>query len=90
MNQPFNKISSFSVILTFVFFSIVGLALLPLLRVKLAPSEVLPQLSISYNLYGSSPIVIEKEVTSKFEAMLSRLSGVKKINSTSGNGWGNV
>lgn len=90
MNQPFNKISSFSVILTFVFFSIVGLALLPLLRVKLAPSEVLPQLSITYNLYGSSPKVIEKEVTSKFEALFSRLSGVKKINSTSGNGWGNI
>jgi len=90
MNKPFHNISSFSVILTFVFFSLVGLALLPMLRVKLSPSEVLPQLNISYNLYGSSPIVVEKEVTSKLEAMLSRLSGVKKINSNSGNGWGNI
>jgi multidrug efflux pump subunit AcrB len=90
MNKPFHNLSSFSVILTFVFFSLVGLALLPFLRVKLAPSEVLPQLNISYNLYGSSPIVVEKEVTSKLEAMLSRLTGVKKINSNSGNGWGNI
>ena len=73
-----------------MFFSLVGLALLPFLRVKLSPSEVLPQLNISYSLYGSAPIVIEKEVTSKLEAMLSRLEGIKQINSNSGNGWGNI
>ncbi len=90
MNKPFRNLSSFSIILVFVFFSLIGLALLPFLRVKLAPSEVLPQLNISYSLYGSSPIVLEKEVSSKLEAMLSRLSGVKQINSNSGNGWGNI
>jgi len=90
MSKPFPNISSFSIILVFVFFSLVGIALVPFLRVKLAPSEVLPQLNISYSLYGSSPIVVEKEVTSKLEAMLSRLSGIQKINSNSGNGWGDI
>ena len=84
------RISSFSVILTFVFFTIVGLSLIGRLPVKLAPSQSLPQINVSFSMYGSSPIVIEMEVTSRLEAMLSRMKGVKKISSSSGNGWGNI
>ncbi|MDD3322719.1 MAG: efflux RND transporter permease subunit [Paludibacter sp.] len=84
------KLSSFSIILTFVFFTIVGLSLISRLPIKLSPSQTLPQINVSFSMYGSSPIVIEMEVTSKLEAMLSRMKGVKKINSSSGNGWGNV
>jgi len=39
---------------------------------------------------GNSARVIEIEVTSKLEAMLARIKGIKEISSTSGNGWGSI
>ncbi len=67
-----------------------GLALLPLLPVKLAPSHSLPSISVRFYMDGSSSRVVEMEATSKLEAMLSRVSGVKEITSRSGNGWGRI
>ncbi|MDR2057727.1 MAG: efflux RND transporter permease subunit [Dysgonamonadaceae bacterium] len=84
------KISSFSVILGFICFTLIGLALVPLLPVKLSPSQALPQINVSFNLQGNASRVVEMEVTSKLEAMLSRIKGVENIASTSGNGWGNI
>jgi Cation/multidrug efflux pump len=84
------KIASFSVILLFVALSIVGLALIPLLPVKLSPSQALPQITVGFSMPGNASRVIEVEVTSKLEAMLSRIKGVESIWSTSGNGWGNI
>ena len=85
-----NKISSFSVILTFVFFTIVGLALLVELPVKLSPSEVLPRITVSYGFQGASPTIVEREVSAKIEAMLARMRSVKNIRSSSANGHGSV
>ncbi|MFR0677009.1 efflux RND transporter permease subunit [Dysgonomonas mossii] len=84
------KISSFSVILAFVCLTLAGLALIPKLSVKLSPSQTLPQINISFSMSGSSPRTVEMEATSKLEAMLNRMTGVQKISSTSGNGWGNI
>lgn len=84
------KISSFTWIVLFLALALVGLSFLPLLPVKLAPSQVLPSLSVSFNMNGSSSRIVEIEVTSKLEAMLARMKGVKSIESTSGNGWGRV
>ncbi|MBE8722344.1 efflux RND transporter permease subunit [Sphingobacterium pedocola] len=84
------KISSFSVILSFLCLSLVGVALIPLLTVKLSPSQTLPGLSVNFSMAGSSPRTVEMEATSKLEAMLNRLEGVKKISSKSGNGWGRI
>jgi len=84
------KIASFSVILLFVVLSLVGLSLIPLLPVKLSPSQALPQITVGFSMPGNASRVIEVEVTSKLEAMLSRIKGVESIWSTSGNGWGNI
>lgn len=84
------KISPFSVILAFVCLTLAGLALIPKLSVKLSPSQTLPQINISFSMYGSSPRTVEMEATSKLEAMLNRMTGVQKISSTSGNGWSNI
>lgn len=84
------KISSFTIIVTFLCVALVGIAFIPLLPIKLSPSRTLPQLTISYNMPGNSARVIEMEVTSRLEAMLARIKGIKEINSTSGNGWGYV
>lgn len=84
------KISSFTIIVTFLCVALAGIAFIPLLPIKLSPSRTLPQLTISYNMPSNSARVIEMEVTSRLEAMLARIKGIKEINSTSGNGWGYV
>lgn len=84
------KISSFTIIVTFLCVALAGVAFIPLLPIKLSPSRTLPRLTISYNMPGNSARVIEMEVTSRLEAMLARIKGIKEINSTSGNGWGYV
>ena len=84
------NISSFSIILVFVCLSLVGGALIPLLSVKLAPSQTLPQLTVGFSMGGSAPRTVELEVTSRLEAMLNRVQGLRKISSTSGNGWGQI
>jgi multidrug efflux pump subunit AcrB len=82
--------SSFTVIVIFVCLSLVGLALLPLLPVKLNPSHNLPSFTVSFSMPGASSRVVEQEATCKLEAMLSRIRGVRKISSTSGNGSGKI
>lgn len=84
------RISSFTIIVTFLCLALAGLAFLPLLPIKLSPSRTLPKLSIRYNMPGNSARVIEMEATSRLEAMLARIKGIKEISSTSGNGWGMI
>ena len=81
-----NKISSFTLIVTFVCLSLIGAAFIPMLTVKLAPSRNLPGLSISFSMPGNSSRVIEMEVTGKLEGMMSRVKGIRKLTSTSDNG----
>ena len=84
------NISAFSVILIFTCLLIVGLFFIPMLPVKLSPSKTLPQVTVNFNMWGQSSRIIEMEVTSKIESMLSRIKGIENISSNSGNGWGNV
>ena len=39
---------------------------------------------------GGASRVIEAEVTSKLEAMMARVKGIRKVNSTSDNGSGSI
>jgi multidrug efflux pump subunit AcrB len=84
------KNSSFSTILIFACLSIVGCFLLIRLPVKLNPSRQLPVVNLSYSMPGQSARVVEMEVTSKVEAMLSRIKGVENIQSRSSTGYGRV
>jgi len=88
MTKP--SISSFTVIVAFLSIAIMGIALIPLLPIKLAPSRTLPSLTVYFSMPGNAARVVEMEATSKLEAMLARIGGVKNIYSTSGNGWGNI
>lgn len=88
-----NKIRTFSpftLIVAFTCLSLVGLALVPLLPVKLVPSRTLPGLTVAFTMPGNSSRVVEAEVTSRLEAMLARVKGVKNVNSTSDNGSGSI
>lgn len=82
--------SSFTVIVAFVCLSLVGVALMPLLPVKLNPSRSLPGFTVGFSMPGASSRVVEMEVTSKLESMLARIRGVKRLNSNSGNGFGRI
>ncbi|MCC8095989.1 MAG: efflux RND transporter permease subunit, partial [Tannerellaceae bacterium] len=89
MNRSPN-ISAFTIIVTFLCVALAGIAFIPLLPVKLSPSHTLPRLTVHYTMSGNSARVIEMEVTSRLEAMLARIKGIKEINSISGNGWGYI
>ena len=89
MSNPRN-LSSFTLIVTFVCLSLIGVVLVPLLPVKLAPSRTLPGLTVSFSMPGNSSRVIEAEVTSKLEAMMASVKGIRKVNSTSDNGSGSI
>lgn len=84
------NISSFTIIVIFLSIALAGIALVPLLPVKLAPSHSLPGLTVNFSMYGNSSRVVEMTATSKLEAMLARVNGVKNIHSRSGNGWGSI
>lgn len=84
------RLSSFTVIVSFIALALVGIALIPLLTVKLSPSRALPSLTISFSMPNNSARVIESEVTSRLESMLARIKGVKQISSTSENGFGSI
>ena len=82
--------SPFTLIVAFACLSLVGLALVPLLPVKLVPSRTLPGLTVSFTMPGNSSRVVEAEATSRLEAMLARVKGVKNVHSTSDNGSGSI
>ncbi|MDR0824188.1 MAG: efflux RND transporter permease subunit [Prevotella sp.] len=84
------KISSFSVIIIFICLMILGIFIIPKLPLKLNPSGKHPVVNVSFSMWGQSARVIEMEVTSKLEAMLSRIKGVRDISSYSSNGAGNI
>ena len=84
------KASSFTLIVAFICVALVGLALIPLLPVKLNPSRTLPGFTVQFSMPGTSSRVVEIEATSKLEAMLARIKGIKNIYSTSDNGSGSI
>lgn len=83
-------ISSFTLIVAFACLAIVGVALVPLLPVKLSPSRTLPSITVSYSMPHNAARVVEMEATSRLEAMLARVKGITNMHSTSGNGWGRI
>lgn len=84
------KASSFTLIVAFICVALIGVALIPLLPVKLNPSRTLPGFTVQFSMPGTSARVVEMEATSKLEAMLARIKGIKNIYSTSANGRGAI
>ena len=84
------KAASFTLIVAFICVALIGLALIPLLPVKLNPSRTLPGFTVQFSMPGTSSRVVEIEATSKLEAMLARIKGIKNIYSTSDNGSGSI
>lgn len=84
------SLPAFSVILSFVVLSIVGILSLPGLNIQYEPSVHEKSMSVSWSWEGASPFIMEREVTSVIEGLVASLDNVQKINSYSGKGRGYV
>lgn len=84
------RLPAFKILLFFVCVALMAVFLVPRLPVKLASNRSMPSLTLSFSMRNSTARVVEMTVTSKLEAMLSRVEGVKNVNSSSGNGWGSI
>ncbi len=82
--------NSFTIITLFTMLSLAGLALVFRIPLQLYPSYNNSSITVSFGYSGASPARIEQRVTSVLEAQLSLIVEVKNVNSTSGNGWGNI
>lgn len=85
-----HPISPFAVVIIFFVLTLTGLALLPLIPIKLRPSRQLPSITVDFRMNGTSARTVEMSVTSKLEAMLARLDGLQRISSTSATSQGRI
>jgi multidrug efflux pump subunit AcrB len=69
---------------------IIGISLLPLLKIQYTPTRERSTFTISFSWDGASARVLEQEVTSKIEGALSTINDISKITATSSKGHGNI
>jgi multidrug efflux pump subunit AcrB len=82
---------TFSILLTLCIFLIIGLALIPGLDIADKPRPRQGKtLTVSYSWNGASAKVIEQNVTSRIEGLVSSVNGVESVNSVSEFGSGRV
>jgi multidrug efflux pump subunit AcrB len=84
------QFSSFTIIVIFIVLILIGMPLVYLINIELNPNVKSTSLSVRFSWFGAEPRTIEEEVTSKLEALIAQVPGIKNINSTSGGGYGNV
>lgn len=84
-NDQTPRFSSFSLNVVFVVLIITGAALSPFLSLQLNPTRYLPSLTIGYSWPDASARVVESQVTSVLEGVISTLPGVNRISSTTNN-----
>lgn len=77
--------SSFTINIIFVVLVIIGIGVIPLLSLQLNPTRYLPSLSISCSWQDAPVRVVEQEVTTVLEGVLSTVTGVSKISSSTYN-----
>ena len=78
-----NSKRPFRVFIIFLALSIVGVAVVPGLKVNFVPNTTKPSIMITYSLPDSSPDIIERLATSPIENALSQVKGVNKVYSVS-------
>lgn len=84
------RLSSFSILTVFICLAIVGVALIPLLNVRLTPTLSGSAINVSFTWQEASSKVIEQEVTSKLEGMFNTLKGVQELSSLSNKGYASI
>lgn len=70
--------------------SVIGIASLPMLNIQYKPSSASRTITVSFSYPGASPEIVEAEVTSKLEGVISRVEGNTEVSSDSYLGRGRV
>ena len=83
MKESARKTSSFTVIVVFVCLTLTGLALGNLLPVNPHPDHSMPELTISFSMPKASASLVESELSSPLEKVLSGIAGLTGITSHS-------
>ena len=84
------QIPAFTVLLLMAVATVVGIATVPLLDVQYAPAPSGNSITVSFGWKNASERIMEAEVTSKIEGVLSGMSDVTSISSVSYKGSGSV
>ncbi len=80
----------FQVIVIFIALTVIGLAFIPKLSLRLNPSRFMPSLTVECYWHNASPENMEREVTSLIEGAVSMIKGVEKVSSVSSKGRASV
>ena len=80
--------SAFRTVLVFTILALLGVLLAPRLSLHYTPAPISSAFTISYQMHGASPLIIEQKVTSVLENELSQIDGIQKLYSRSGYGSG--
>lgn len=83
-------ISPFSVLLLMAVAAVVGAACFSMLKVQYTPSSQDKKITVTYGYPGASSRIVEAEVTSKLEGILSNIKECKSVSSVSNNGDGSI
>jgi len=89
-NPPGGFFSAFKVNIFFVVLVITGAAVMPLLSLQLNPTRYLPSITVSWTWPNTPVRVVEQEVTTVIEGVLSTVAGVTKIRSVTHEGSGSI
>ena len=84
--SPRGGIPAFTVLLLMAVAAVVGIASIPMLNIQYAPSVSGTGISVSVSWPGASERIMEYEVTSKIEGVLSGIRKCSGVSSTSGRG----
>ena len=80
----------FPLIMATLALMLLGMALSPLLKVKLLPGRSLPAVTAFYSYGGANAVVADSEVTSRLEAVFSNLEGMVNMRSRTADGSGDI
>lgn len=84
--RPF---SPFSVVVVFLALMLAGASFIPLQKLRFKPSRSVPEITVRFNWFNASPVVIEGQ-SARIEGALSKLDQVKSVTSTSSVGSGQI
>ncbi len=90
MERKRKGISSFSVLLLMAVIAVVGVSCLSMLKVQYTPSAAGTTITVRYSYPGASSRIVESEVTSRLEGVLSGIRSCTGITSTSSDGGGRI
>ncbi|AFM05291.1 cation/multidrug efflux pump [Bernardetia litoralis DSM 6794] len=83
-------LSPFRIVLCFLVFALLGIFVIPFLKVELNPSPKLHSLTVRFSLSNSSPEIVENQATAPLENTLSSITNLKEINSISNYNQGQI